>query len=129
MDLALNNLQRLICHKTKQTKPNQSGRVELASSRASTISIIISLFMLLIKEDTLEFDWGKGPKPYPEKRPVCHRFSTDALTERPEAAGCRNRHLLPELTPQNNLNTILCHNDDTKPCFYSLIWYWSSSSQ
>ena len=23
MDLALNNLQRLICHKTKQTKPNQ----------------------------------------------------------------------------------------------------------
>ena len=24
MDLALNNLQRLICHKTKQTKPNQT---------------------------------------------------------------------------------------------------------
>ena len=24
MDLALNNLQRLICHKTHQTKPNQS---------------------------------------------------------------------------------------------------------
>ena len=24
MDLALNNLQRLICHKTQQTKPNQS---------------------------------------------------------------------------------------------------------
>ena len=24
MDLALNNLQRLICHKTKQTKPTQS---------------------------------------------------------------------------------------------------------
>ena len=23
MDLALNNLQRLICHKTQQTKPNQ----------------------------------------------------------------------------------------------------------
>ena len=23
MDLALNNLQRLICHKTKQTKPNR----------------------------------------------------------------------------------------------------------
>ena len=23
MDLALNNLQRLICHKTKQTKPNK----------------------------------------------------------------------------------------------------------
>ena len=25
MDLALNNLQRLICHKTKQTKPNQTN--------------------------------------------------------------------------------------------------------
>ena len=24
MDLALNNLQRLICHKTQQTKPNLS---------------------------------------------------------------------------------------------------------
>ena len=24
MDLALNNLQRLICHKTHQTKPNQT---------------------------------------------------------------------------------------------------------
>ena len=24
MDLALNNLQRLICHKTKQTKPKQT---------------------------------------------------------------------------------------------------------
>ena len=28
MDLALNNLQRLICHKTQQTKPNRS-RFEL----------------------------------------------------------------------------------------------------
>ena len=25
MDLALNNLQRLICHKTQQTKPNLIG--------------------------------------------------------------------------------------------------------
>ena len=24
MDLAFNNLQRLICHKTQQTKPNQN---------------------------------------------------------------------------------------------------------
>ena len=24
MDLALNNLQRVICHKTQQTKPNQT---------------------------------------------------------------------------------------------------------
>ena len=43
---------------------------------------------------SLEFDWGKCPKSYPEKRPVCRRFSTDALKERLEAAGCRNRHLL-----------------------------------
>ena len=44
---------------------------------------------MLIK-DTLGFDWGKGSKSYPEKRPVCRRFST----ERPEAAGCWNKHLL-----------------------------------
>ena len=28
MDLALNNLQRLICHKTQQTKPNQTQNIE-----------------------------------------------------------------------------------------------------
>ena len=49
---------------------------------------------LLIEEDTLKFDWGKSPKSYPEKRPVCRRFSTDALTERSEATVNRNRHLL-----------------------------------
>ena len=27
MDLALNNLQRLICHKTQQTKPNQTKHI------------------------------------------------------------------------------------------------------
>ena len=50
--------------------------------------------MLLIEEDTLGFDWGKCPKSYLEKCPVCCRFSTDALTEQPKAAGCRNRYLL-----------------------------------
>ena len=50
--------------------------------------------MLLNEEDTLGFDRGKGPKCYPEKRSVCRRFSTDTLTEKPEAVGCRNRHLL-----------------------------------
>ena len=29
MDLALNNLQRLICHKTQQTKPNQTKSMVL----------------------------------------------------------------------------------------------------
>ena len=28
MDLALNNLVRLICHKAQQTKPNQSKEVQ-----------------------------------------------------------------------------------------------------
>ena len=55
---------------------------------------LISLFMLLIEEDTLGFDWGKGPKSYSENALFAADFSTDALTERPEAAGCRNRHLL-----------------------------------
>ena len=50
--------------------------------------------MLLIEEDTLWFDRGKGPKFYPEKRPICRRLSTDALIERPKATGSRNRHLL-----------------------------------
>ena len=50
--------------------------------------------MLLIEEDILGFDWGKGPKSYPEKHPVCHRFSTDTLTEQQEAASGQNRHLL-----------------------------------
>ena len=33
MDLALNNLQRLICHRTKQTKPNQTNAVGLCCFR------------------------------------------------------------------------------------------------
>ena len=32
MDLALNNLQRLTCHKTQQTKPNQTIKFEWGSS-------------------------------------------------------------------------------------------------
>ena len=34
------------------------------------------------------------PSPTRKKPSVCCRFSTDALTEWPEAAGCWNRHLL-----------------------------------
>ena len=40
MDLALNNLQRLICHKTQQTKPNQwaleLSKIQTASFRIWT---------------------------------------------------------------------------------------------
>ena len=55
------------------------GRVEPAPSRVK----------LLIEEDTLEFDWGKGPKSYPEERPICRRFlQTHWQSDpRPPAAG------------------------------------------
>ena len=38
MDLALNNLQRLICHKTKpnQTKPNRETDRQTAAKRVQT---------------------------------------------------------------------------------------------
>ena len=62
------------------------GRVEPAYSRASN--------MLLIEEDTLGFDWGKGPKSYPEDQLAYRRFSTDALREWPKANERLNRHLL-----------------------------------
>ena len=89
------------------TRFHHFGReVERSTSRMSSPSgcraafaadalalFVISLFMLLIEGDTLGFDWGIGLKSYPEKRPVCRWFSIDALTDWPEAAGCRNRHL------------------------------------
>ena len=51
MDLALNNLQRLICHKTKQTKPNHlsenktsvSTQCKNVSSYSSSVSSFDSL--------------------------------------------------------------------------------------
>ena len=36
----------------------------------------------------------EGSQVLPGKTPVCRKFSTDALTERPEATGCWNKHLL-----------------------------------
>ena len=30
MDLALDNLQKLICHKTQQTKPNQTKMIKIS---------------------------------------------------------------------------------------------------
>ena len=35
MDLALNNLQRLICHKTKQTKPNLKLKKKVSDTFSS----------------------------------------------------------------------------------------------
>ena len=40
MDLALNNLERLICHKTQQTKPNQTKVVVFLFSVIIIIIII-----------------------------------------------------------------------------------------
>ena len=39
MDLALNNLQRLICHKTKQTKPNQSTSLSSQTTRYCLVNV------------------------------------------------------------------------------------------
>ena len=46
MDLALNNLQRLICHKTKQTKPNHDL---IRFSMISNITNIIKFTLRMIK--------------------------------------------------------------------------------
>ena len=42
MDLALNNLQRLICHKTQQTKPNQL-RATIVATRKGRFVTFFSL--------------------------------------------------------------------------------------
>ena len=64
------------------------GRVEQASN------------MLVIEEDTLGFDWGKGPKSNLDKRPVCLRFSTDSLTEWIEAAAL-SEQTSPRFSPES----------------------------
>ena len=38
MDLALNNLQRLICHKTKTNQPNQSNWLFSLKSKKQNVS-------------------------------------------------------------------------------------------
>ena len=44
MDLALNNLQRLIRHKTNQTKPNQTKHNTVSNWRSFLVSGITHLF-------------------------------------------------------------------------------------
>ena len=39
MDLALNNLQRLICHKTQQTKTNQTKEMSLMGEKETEFGI------------------------------------------------------------------------------------------
>ena len=51
MDLALNNLQRLICHKTKQTKPNHSGLLKNDDEDDDDDASFLSLF------SGLQFFW------------------------------------------------------------------------
>ena len=40
MDLALNNLQSLICHKIHQTKPNQTLNVVLGTDQGNVVQMI-----------------------------------------------------------------------------------------
>ena len=47
MDLALNNLQRLICHKTQQTKPNFDLKFSLDS-----VGFILSMENVMLSELT-----------------------------------------------------------------------------
>ena len=65
------------------------GWTGFLSSKYSIIAVYVAHW-----RNTLGFDWGKGPKSSLEKRLICRKFSTDALTEWPEAASCRNRDLL-----------------------------------
>ena len=60
MDLALNNLQRLICHKTKQTKPNQSSFEGMSSDhRIVTAKIRLSLRKNASRTATTKhYDWA-----------------------------------------------------------------------
>ena len=62
MDLALNNLQWLICHKTKPTKPNQTKlNIYFGSNISSTdsgvsifqtkVSIAINQLSIILKSD------------------------------------------------------------------------------
>ena len=44
MDLALNNLQRLICHKTQQTKPKQSKEPHLDKSKEQYQRIAVKFY-------------------------------------------------------------------------------------
>ena len=67
MDLALNNLQRLICHKTKQTKPNRDVRMDrigknlrlLKCSHAeATVRAVLcenSLFFCFVQPDSKSY--------------------------------------------------------------------------
>ena len=41
MNLALNNLQRLICHKTQQTKPNQSFQINCYAEEYLDVVLIM----------------------------------------------------------------------------------------
>ena len=53
MDLALNNLQRLICHKTKQTKPNLCNRKNPTNINAQKLKKALNeLTSIYLKEQT-----------------------------------------------------------------------------
>ena len=56
MDLALNNLQMLICHKTQQTKPNHFQYVEAkAFSGSNSINSFLTWFTAILFASDLYF--------------------------------------------------------------------------
>ena len=79
------------------------GQFEPASSRAR----------LLIEEDTLGFNWGKGPKSYLENAQFAADFP-QTHWQRTGAASYRNRHLLDfHQSPGCSLNTAGCQTNPT----------------
>ena len=66
----------------------------VGSNRLPPEQVQHSLFMLLIEENTLGFDWGKGPKSYPENALFAADFPQTHWQSDPRPPVCRNRHLL-----------------------------------
>ena len=50
MDLALNNLQRLICHKTQQTKPNNKHHKQQAISYNCMPKLLCKSSIIVVEE-------------------------------------------------------------------------------
>ena len=47
MDLALNNLQRLICHKTNETKPNPKKKKKKKKKKSRVVQGLIAIIGIL----------------------------------------------------------------------------------
>ena len=63
MDLALNNLQKLICHKTKQTKPNLTFKNEISKNMNVTPKnmLVIKSYLIDNQESCIILDVYSHP--------------------------------------------------------------------